>query len=93
MAEYVQTHYGAGDAHTKWDENAASGTVEKAGFSYSYELVGYIDGSNKTSQSAHAALNRVNELQRFIWWCGQWNDQKNRRMNQKQDEHSKDYRL
>lgn len=28
----------------------------KAGFSYSYELVGYIDGSNKTSQSAHAAL-------------------------------------
>jgi hypothetical protein len=56
LAEYVQTHYGAGDAHTKWDENAASGTVEKAGFSYSYELVGYIDGSNKTSQSAHAAL-------------------------------------
>ena len=55
LAEYVQTHYGA-DAHTKWDENAASGTVEKAGFSYSYELVGYIDGSNKTSQSAHAAL-------------------------------------
>ena len=51
LAEYVQTHYGAGDAHTKWDEN-----VEKAGFSYSYELVGYIDGSNKTSQSAHAAL-------------------------------------
>jgi hypothetical protein len=36
LAEYVQTHYGAGDAHTKWDENAASGTVEKAGFSYSY---------------------------------------------------------
>lgn len=29
LAEYVQTHYGAGDAHTKWDENAASGTVEK----------------------------------------------------------------
>ena len=56
LAEYVQTHYGAGDAHTKWDENAASGTVEKAGFSYSYELVGYINGSNKTSQSAHAAL-------------------------------------
>ena len=57
LAEYVQTHYGgAGDAPTKWDENAASGTVEKAGFSYSYELVGYIDGSNKTSQSAHAAL-------------------------------------
>ena len=41
------------------DENAASGTVEKAGFSYSYELVGDMDGSNKTSQSAHAALRCV----------------------------------
>ena len=58
LAEYVQTHYGkADDTHKVWDENAASGTVEKAGFSYSYELVGYIDGNNKTSQSAHAALN------------------------------------
>ncbi len=38
LAEYVQTHYGkAGDTHKVWDENAASGTVEKAGFSYSYD--------------------------------------------------------
>ena len=57
LAEYVQTHYGKEAAHKVWDENAASGTVEKDGFSYSYELVGYLDGSNKTSQSAHAALN------------------------------------
>lgn len=57
LAEYVQTHYGkAGDTHKVWDKNAASGEVEKSGFSYSYELVGYFDGNNKTSQSAHAAL-------------------------------------
>ena len=57
LAEYVQTHYGKEGAHKAWDKNAASGEVEKSNFSYTYELVGYFEGVNKTSQSAHAALN------------------------------------
>ena len=58
IAEYVNTHYsvdGKGN-DIVWDKNAASGTVEKSGFAYSYQLVGYQLGENKTSESAHAAL-------------------------------------
>ena len=39
-----------------WDKNAAEGLVEKSGFKYSFELVGYKSGLNETSQSAHAAI-------------------------------------
>ena len=39
-----------------WDKNATEDIVNKAGFKYSFELVGYTDGVNKTSQSAHAAI-------------------------------------
>lgn len=39
-----------------WDKNATEDIVNKAGFKYSFELVGYTDGENKTSQSAHAAI-------------------------------------
>lgn len=39
-----------------WDKNAAEGLVEKSGFKYSFELVGYKSGANETSQSAHAAI-------------------------------------
>lgn len=60
IAELIQTHYddmSSGKAdHKAWDVNAKSGTVEKYGFEYSYELVGYHVGDNKTSESAHAAL-------------------------------------
>jgi len=64
LRSYVNTHRDnyksdgvtANYTDRKWDNNAASGTVEKAGFKYSFELVGWHDGSNATSQSAHAAL-------------------------------------
>ncbi len=63
IAELIQTHYDdmsdpdyPNGEHTAWDVNAKSGTVEKYGFEYSYELVGYHKGSNETSESAHAAL-------------------------------------
>lgn len=39
-----------------WDKNATEGLVEKSGFKYSFELVGYKSGANETSQSAHAAI-------------------------------------
>ena len=62
LAEWVQTHYAFEEDLTtgvdrEWDENANSGTVEKEGFEYKYELVGYHEGANKTSESAHAAFN------------------------------------
>ncbi|MBR1940360.1 MAG: hypothetical protein IJ845_03385, partial [Bacteroidaceae bacterium] len=58
VAEYVQTHYTTTEkADTPWDVNANDGIVAKDGFVYSYELVGYLSGDNKTSESAHAALN------------------------------------
>lgn len=60
VAELVQTHYddlsSGTSVHEAWDVNAKSGTVEKYGFEYSYELVGYHKGENKTSESAHAAM-------------------------------------
>ena len=39
-----------------WDANAAEGKVEKIGFKYKFELVGYEDGHNHTKQSVHAAI-------------------------------------
>lgn len=39
-----------------WDKNAAAGTVEKIGFKYVFELVGYEAGTNHTMQSVHAAI-------------------------------------
>ena len=64
LRQYVNTHRDnyksdgvtANFTDRKWDNNAASGTVEKAGFKYSFQLVGWHDGSNATSQSAHAAI-------------------------------------
>lgn len=64
VAELIQTHYqdmrdpkyDPDGKHTVWDDNAKSGKVEKYGFEYSYELVGYHKGANKTSESAHAAF-------------------------------------
>ena len=39
-----------------WDANAKAGTVEKTGFKYKFELVGYESGTNHTKQSVHAAI-------------------------------------
>lgn len=39
-----------------WDKNAKEDLVKQAGFKYSFELVGYHEGDNVTSQSAHAAI-------------------------------------
>lgn len=54
----INTHYVANGAATEsdFDQAAYDGIAKKAGFKYSYQLVGYVDGANKTSQSAHAAL-------------------------------------
>ena len=59
LREYVCTYW--------WDDAANKGrivetkdatekAVEKDGFKYTFELVGYHKGDNKTSQSAHAAI-------------------------------------
>lgn len=60
LREYVNTDrtYDKDETPTckAWDKNAAEGLVEKSGFKYSFELVGYMSGDNKTSQSAHAAI-------------------------------------
>lgn len=56
VALLVNTHYGK-DSHKKWDKNAADGSLKNYGLKYKYELVGWMDGANKTSQSAHAAMN------------------------------------
>ena len=45
-----------GGACLGWDKNAKEDLVKQAGFKYSFELVGYHEGTNKTSQSAHAAI-------------------------------------
>lgn len=39
-----------------WDQMAADNVVKADGFKYSYQLVGYTSGSNKTSETAHLAL-------------------------------------
>ena len=60
LREYVNTDrtYDKDEHPTckAWDKNAAEGLVEKSGFKYSFELVGYKSGANETSQSAHAAI-------------------------------------
>ena len=60
LREYVNTDrtYDKDEHPTckAWDRNAAEGLVEKSGFKYSFELVGYKSGANQTSQSAHAAI-------------------------------------
>ena len=55
----VNTHRSKDNGATckQWDADATSGTVEKDGFAYSFQLVGYTKGANFTSQSAHAAIN------------------------------------
>ena len=59
VAELIQSHYdNEATTHVIWDEEGAgSGVVEEYGFKYEYDLIGYMEGANKTSQSAHAALN------------------------------------
>lgn len=58
IAKFVQTHISkngtAGDE--KLDDNALDGKANNAGFKYSYQLVGYMSGDNKTKESVHAAL-------------------------------------
>ena len=65
LADYVETHLKSGTSEIQpmseascvaWDE----AKLKAANFSYVYELVGYVDGVNETSQSAHAALNGSN---------------------------------
>ncbi|MES4920782.1 PL29 family lyase N-terminal domain-containing protein [Hoylesella timonensis] len=62
LREYVNTRYqfvkadGNPGEYSNWDENAAAGVVEKSGYKYTFELVGWHDGVNKTSASAHAAI-------------------------------------
>lgn len=57
VATLVQTHYDTpANAHVAWDTNAADGLVEDYGFKYSFELVGYHKGDNRTSESAHAVM-------------------------------------
>ena len=60
LREYVNTDrtYDKDENPTckAWDKNAAEDLVEKSGFKYSFELVGYKSGKNETSQSAHAAI-------------------------------------
>ena len=62
LREYVNTRYQymkadrPVGAYSNWDKNAAEGKVEKSGYKYTFELVGWHDGKNKTSASAHAAI-------------------------------------
>jgi predicted nucleic acid-binding Zn-ribbon protein len=57
LAKQVQTHYSVNNGSDRaWDVNAASGTVEESGFAYNYELIGFTQGANATSESVHAAL-------------------------------------
>ena len=58
LREYVNTdRVKEGSIECKaWDTNAAAGTVDKIGFKYVFELVGYMTGGNVTKQSVHAAI-------------------------------------
>ena len=58
LREYVNTdRVKEGSIECKaWDKNAAAGTVDKIGFKYVFELVGYKAGDNHTMQSVHAAI-------------------------------------
>lgn len=56
LSKYIQADYtNAEGKHVKWAK-----PVNEYGFKYNYELVGYTEGTNVTSQSAHAALNPAN---------------------------------
>ena len=48
------------DSHKELDQYAGDGKAEDRGFKYSYELVGYHVGDNKTSESAHAQIGGEN---------------------------------
>lgn len=62
VAELVATHadrYSIDEnaaVHCCLDKNAATDEIKAYGLKYEYGLVGYFDGVNKTSQSAHAAM-------------------------------------
>ena len=55
IADTIRTHIN--DCAKNLDAKANDGVAESQGFEYSYELVGWFSGDNKTSESAHAALN------------------------------------
>ncbi len=62
VAELVSTHadrYNSDETnfiHIGLDHSAATDEIKAYGLKYGYELVGYHAGANKTSQSAHAAM-------------------------------------
>lgn len=56
ISKYIQADY----TNSKGNHMAWAKPVNEYGFKYEYALVGYTDGNNNTSQSAHAALNPAN---------------------------------
>lgn len=56
ISKYIQADY----TNSKGNHVAWAKPVNEYGFKYEYALVGYTDGNNQTSQSAHAALNPAN---------------------------------
>ena len=59
LREYVCTYWwdnAANKGRIVETKDATEKEVEKDGFKYTFELVGYHKGDNKTSQSAHAAI-------------------------------------
>ena len=59
LREYVCTYWwdaAANKGRIVETKDATEKAVEKDGFKYTFELVGYHKGDNKTSQSAHAAI-------------------------------------
>ena len=56
VAKFVQTHISIDNKEENLDDNALDGKANNAGFKYSYQLVGYMSGDNKTKESVHAAL-------------------------------------
>lgn len=56
ISKYIQADY----TNSKGNHIAWAKPVNDYGFKYEYALVGYVDGNNNTSQSAHAALNPAN---------------------------------
>ena len=56
VAEFVQTHISINGKEENLDDNALDEKANNAGFKYSYQLVGYMSGDNKTKESVHAAL-------------------------------------
>ena len=61
LDELVNTHFDDNTgAHQSLDAMAADGTAAKLGFVYSYDLVGWHDGANATSETAHLGYNTEN---------------------------------